>query len=49
MQNDNKGLIPRVLDCIYSIPLQNDKFEYRISFLEIYNDIVTDLLDLDNN
>ncbi|CDW75640.1 kinesin-like protein kif15 [Stylonychia lemnae] len=45
----NRGLIPRTLDCIYSIPIQKDKFEFKVSFMEIYNDIVTDLLDSDSS
>lgn len=48
MNNPNKGLIPRALDCIFSYSLPKDKFEFKISFLEIYNDVVTDLLDTDS-
>lgn len=49
MNNPNKGLIPRVLDCIFENKLPSEKFEFRVSFLEIYNDNVTDLLDHTNS
>jgi hypothetical protein len=50
MNNQNRGLIPRVLDYLYqSLPSQSfvEKYDFHISFLEIYNDVVTDLLDSD--
>jgi len=45
IEDSGKGLIPRVLDTIYDSHPNRDKFELKISFLEIYNDVVTDLLD----
>lgn len=47
MSDKDKGLIPRVLDYIYLNKPNTDKVEFRISFMEIYNDVVTDLLDMD--
>lgn len=52
LENENAGLIPRVLKYLYmnlegSLLLQN--CELRISYLEIYNDQVTDLLDFNGH
>ena len=51
MQNPKRGLIPRVLDYIYdkytSNPEMQEKLDLTISYLEIYNDQVTDLLEVE--
>jgi hypothetical protein len=48
ISNPNKGLIPRVLDYLYQkLPIVSEKCDFYLSFLEIYNDVVTDLLDSD--
>ena len=53
MQNPKRGLIPRVLDYIYdkytTNPEMQEKLDLTLSYLEIYNDQVTDLLEVDLN
>jgi len=43
-ESDEKGLIPRVIDRLFSKKCTDD-FNVKLSYLEIYNDGVTDLLE----
>lgn len=43
--NKDKGLIPRVIEEIFS-HYKDSKCDLKLSYIEIYNDQVTDLLDL---
>jgi hypothetical protein len=47
--SENAGLIPRVFDALFSVISEKESEEYRCtvrcSFLEIYNEEITDLLD----
>lgn len=48
---ENKGLIPRMMDEIFDCIMranENIEFTVKVSFLEIYNEKIHDLLDGDN-
>ncbi|EAR93752.2 kinesin motor catalytic domain protein (macronuclear) [Tetrahymena thermophila SB210] len=52
VNQETKGLIPRMMDRVFETILNSSEdleFQIRVSFLEIYNEKVQDLLDPDKN
>ena len=45
MQSDKKGILPRVIDQLYNTKTNGEK-QFVLSFFEIYNDKVYDLLKI---